>query len=151
MAPRVAQRLCALAEDGRLQVVAARVERLEPSGQGLRARFRRRGQGPSQTRGFAAAVNCTGFSGDLTETPLFRDLASRGLLRPDPLRLGIDVDDRFRVLGSAGTVTAGLFAVGPLTRGARWESVAVPDLRGQTEEVATTVLEHLAPARAGAA
>jgi len=151
MAPRVAQRISGLAKEGRLEVVAARLERLEPSGQGIRAKFRRRGQRPFETRSFAAAVNCTGLSSDFNDTPLFRDLGGKGLLRPDPLNLGIDVDDRFRVLGTAGAATRGLFAVGPLTRGARWESVAVPDLRGQTEEVAATVLEHLALARAGVA
>ena len=145
MAPRVAEQIAGLAQNGRLQLVAARLERLEPTDRGLSARLRRRGASVSEVRAFAAAVNCTGLSSDLSDAPLFLDLATQGLLRSDPLNLGLDVDDHFRVLGAAGTATRGLFAVGPLTRAARWESVAVPDLRGQTEEVARTVLADLRP------
>lgn len=82
-------------------------------------------------------MNCTGLSGDLEANPLLRNLARQGLVRPDPLRLGLEVDDSFRAARR-------LYAVGPLARWARWETVAVPDLRNQTAELAETVLADLA-------
>jgi uncharacterized NAD(P)/FAD-binding protein YdhS len=147
MAPRVAERVRGLAEQGRLDVLAARLERLEPVAGGLAATFRRRGARATETRTVAAAVNCTGLSADILGTPLLRSLAVQGRVRPDPLKLGIDVDDAFRVRDARGAPAAGLYAVGPLTRGARWESVAVPDLRNQTAEVAATILADLRTAR----
>ncbi|MBW8814298.1 MAG: FAD/NAD(P)-binding protein [Caulobacterales bacterium] len=143
MAPRIAERMQRLADEGRLSVLAARLESLEPAAEGLVARLRRRGLRSAETRTFAAAVNCTGLSADILGAPLLRDLAGQGRLRPDPLKLGIDVDDAFRVRDTDGAPVAGLYAVGPLVRGARWESVAVPDLRKQTAEIAATLLADL--------
>jgi hypothetical protein len=43
-----------------------------------------------------------------------------------------------------GRPTPGLFAVGPLTRGAVYEMTSVPDIRIQAAEVASEVLAELA-------
>lgn len=138
MAPPVAARISGLRDAGRLQALAARIQRIEPDGQHLAVTWRRAGQ--VETKTFSAIVNCTGLSGDIDGSPLLRSLAAHGVLRPDALRLGADVDSRFRVLGPRGAPTPGLYAVGPLTRAARWETVAVPDLRSQTAEVASLVV-----------
>ena len=74
---------------------------------------------------------------------LIADLRRQGLLRPDALKLGLDTDEGFRVLGRDGAPTEGLYAVGPLTRGAVWEAVAVPDLRVHTATLARTMLADL--------
>ena len=63
-------------------------------------------------------------------------LLAAGQVRPDPLRVGLDVDPDCRVLSSDGEPSAILSAIGPITRGAFWESVAVPDIRAQAERVA---------------
>lgn len=142
MATPVAARIAALRATGRLAVRAARIQRIEPQGPALAVTWRCAGR--AETASYAAIVNCTGLSGDIDGSPLLRSLASHGLLRPDPLRLGADVDSRFRVLGASGVPTPRLYAVGPLTRAARWETVAVPDLRTQTAEVAGLVVGELA-------
>ena len=41
-----------------------------------------------------------------------------------------------RAIGADGTPSERLSVIGPMTRGAFWESVAVPDIRGQAERVA---------------
>ncbi len=83
-------------------------------------------------------VNGTGPQGDLTAThePLLRALTDRGLLRADRLRIGIDVDQDSQTIGADGTASDRLLAVGPMTRGAFWEIVAVPDIRRQAWSVA---------------
>ena len=136
MAPQIAARIAELRAAGRLEIVAARIERLEPAGDQVTAHLRRRGATAADTVSFAAAVNCTGLSGELGGSALLRDLAAQGLVRPDPLHLGLDVDEGFRAAPK-------LYAVGPLTRWARWETMAVPDLRRQTDEVAGFVLSDL--------
>ena len=149
MAPDVADRIDGLRETGRLEVVAARLDAIEPGDFGLDAWLRLRGATAPERRRFAAVVNCTGLSGDIASSPLLADLARQGLLRPDAFGLGADTDAELRVLGRSGVPSAGLYAVGPLTRAARWEAVAVPDLRSQTAELALTArsdLEALGPA-----
>jgi len=71
-----------------------------------------------------------------TEEPLLRRMLERGLIRPDPLRLGIDVTQQSEVVGADGQPCPTLFALGPMTRGTFWEIVAVPDIRRQTWAVA---------------
>jgi uncharacterized NAD(P)/FAD-binding protein YdhS len=134
IAPRVAARIEAMRESGRLEVAAARVARVE----GDRVTLARRGGGELRRR-FDAVINCTGPEGDVARIgdPLIRSLLASGLARPDGLGLGLDVDESSRVLGSGASPP--LYALGPLTRGAFWEIVAVPDIRGQAAGVASAI------------
>src|SRR5206468_320171 len=86
----------------------------------------------------AGAVNCTGPEGAIArvEDPLLRQLLATGQARPDALGIGLDVDEANRLVGRDGAPSPGLYAVGPLTRGALWEIVAVPDIRHQVRDVA---------------
>jgi uncharacterized NAD(P)/FAD-binding protein YdhS len=51
------------------------------------------------------------------------------------------------VIDGAGELSPHLLALGPLLRGTFWETIAVPELRGQARRVAETLLDH-APAAA---
>ncbi|WP_395942756.1 FAD/NAD(P)-binding protein [Brevundimonas sp.] len=103
-----------------------------------RPRHRRR---PIRDR-FDLVINCTGPLGSIQHSaePVIRDLLSQGHGRPDPLGLGLEVDQTGTLIGAAGAPTTGLHAIGPLTRGAFWEMTAVPDLRGQARDLAATLL-----------
>ncbi len=92
-------------------------------------------------------INCTGPQPRFSQTdlPLFGNLLERGLVRTDPLDMGIEVDDNFACLDADGVVTRRLFAIGPLLKGMPWETTAVPELRGQAMRVAGVLLER-APA-----
>mgnify|MGYP007032599615 CR=1 FL=1 len=68
-----------------------------------------------------------------------RSLTDRGLARPDPLRLGLDVTEDCAVIDAAGNPSAMIFAIGPLTRGALFEIEAVPDIRVQAAKLARTL------------
>jgi uncharacterized NAD(P)/FAD-binding protein YdhS len=57
-------------------------------------------------------------------------------VRPDALRLGLDVTGNCALLNREGAISRRLFAVGPVTKGAFWEMTAVPDIRRQTEKLA---------------
>ena len=78
-------------------------------------------------------VNCTGPAPAWTPgwNPLVDDLTSRGLLRPDPLRLGLDVSPDGRLVGRDGRVADDIHVLGAARRGSEWEVAAVPDLRRQ--------------------
>ncbi|MDB5690971.1 MAG: FAD-dependent oxidoreductase [Alphaproteobacteria bacterium] len=132
IAPEVGARIARLRDEGRLEVVAGRIAAAEDG----RVTIARRGGGAIE-REVAAAINCTGPAGEIArvEDSLIRQLLASGLARPDALGLGLDVDAASRVAGPA----EGLYALGPLTRGAFWEIVAVPDIRRQVRDVARLV------------
>ena len=106
----------------------------------LVAGIKRRGTSEAGERHFALGVNCTGPLGALerSEDGVLRNLFDTGLARPDALGIGLDIDERSRVAGAER-----LWAMGPLTKGALWEIVAVPDIRGQAADVARDISEEL--------
>jgi uncharacterized NAD(P)/FAD-binding protein YdhS len=91
-------------------------------------------------------VNCTGPARGrrLFADPLLASLHEAGLVTPEPLGLGIRVDASCAVVGSGGTPVRGLWVVGPLARGSRFEATAVPELRVMAQTVARGALETLA-------
>jgi uncharacterized NAD(P)/FAD-binding protein YdhS len=142
LAPAVADRIQALRASGNLSVNAGRIVAVEDAGGRLKVRIRpRRGEG---TVSFTVdrIVNCSGPEADYghIQDPFVRDLLERGLVRPDPCRLGLDVGDDFALVDARGEADRGLFALGPPTKAALWEITAVPDIRRQCEDLARTLL-----------
>lgn len=141
IAPAVADRLEQLRAEGRLEIVPGRVAGLEREADAMAVTIRRRGGGEA-VRTVAAVINCTGPSGDIAgaDDALVAHLLASGRARPDPLRLGFEVDELSRVVAADGSVRGNLFAVGPITKGCFWEIVAVPDIRLQVQAAAAEIL-----------
>ncbi|NWK98952.1 FAD-dependent oxidoreductase [Sphingobium lactosutens] len=133
IAPEVAARLDALQVEGRLKVRAAKIVAAQNDGDELAVDLRPRCHAAIETVRVARVVNCTGPLGDLrrVKDPLLRNLFDRGDIRPDPLAIGIDVDRQCHAIDASGNAQERLLIVGPMTRGAHWEIVAVPDIRRQ--------------------
>jgi len=126
---------------GRLEIAAAKVMEARPDGARIAVALRSRGSDAVAWRHFARVVNCTGPLGDLgrTRDQLLRALASQSAIRPDSLAIGIDVDRQCRAIGAGGEARDRLRVVGPMTRGAHWEIVAVPDIRRQVWTLARDI------------
>jgi uncharacterized NAD(P)/FAD-binding protein YdhS len=101
----------------------------------------------AQVERAARVVNCTGPSYDVSRRRerLVADLLRRGLVRPGPHRLGLDVTPDGAVLDRLGRPSPVLFTLGPLCRGRRWETTAVPEIRDQAAHLATRL--SLLPSR----
>jgi uncharacterized NAD(P)/FAD-binding protein YdhS len=142
IAPHVATQLERMQREGRLEIVAGRIigGGGDAGGEGGQAWLRYVPRGDVEERRLAVRriVNGTGPQGDLTRTaePLLRALRDRGLIQPDPLRIGLDVDQESRAIDIAGASSDRLLVLGPMTRGAFWEIVAVPDIRRQAWSIA---------------
>jgi uncharacterized NAD(P)/FAD-binding protein YdhS len=136
IAPPVAARVAQLVEAGQLEVIAGRIRSCDAGTVSIDVR----GGGEVQ-RQVAGVVNCTGPEGriDRVKDPLIRQLLETGRARPDPLGIGLDVDGGSRLIDRDGAASERFYALGPLTRGAFWEIVAVPDIRGQARGVAATI------------
>jgi uncharacterized NAD(P)/FAD-binding protein YdhS len=146
LAPEVDARLARLQEQELFEVAAGRLQSLTLTHAGVEAVWIPRGGGAARRRAFSLAINCTGPLSDLelSTDPLLAGLLSAGLIRPDGCRLGLDVDGSSRPIGAEGGRAAGLFAVGPLTRGEVYEMTSVPDIRVQAADVARALLTELA-------
>lgn len=138
LAPAIGARIEALQAEARLAIAAGKLVSVEAVESGAAVRFRPRGRDAVETLRVARIVNCTGPELDIVRAgePLLAALLGAGRIRPDPLAIGIDVDTACRALGADGRPDETLSVIGPVTRGAFWESVAVPDIRGQAERVA---------------
>lgn len=134
LAPPVAARLDRLRASGRLVVRAGKTIAAEERTGDVAVTWRPRGEAASRCLAVKRIVNCTGPQGDLKRTtePLLMRLTERGAIRPDSARLGIDVDSEARTVAADGGGNDDLYALGPMTRGAFWEIVAVPDIRAQS-------------------
>lgn len=138
LAPAVSDAVTDLLDTGALVVRAGRIVATHADGDGLAVAWRPRSRDDIRTVRVARVINCTGPQGDLlrADEPLLRNLVARGTIRPDSLRLGIDVDAQSRSIAADGASNDWLYALGPMTRGAFWEIVAVPDIRVQSWSVA---------------
>ena len=139
IAPSIAARIQAMAQDGRLSFQAGKVVSMAMDQGRVMVAWRPRGSHQIERLEPARIVNCTGPQMDISRAgePLLDQLLETGRIRPDPCRIGIDVDGEWRTLGRSGEASATLHAVGPMTRGAVWEIVAVPDIRNQVQELAS--------------
>jgi uncharacterized NAD(P)/FAD-binding protein YdhS len=138
MAPEVEARIAHALHDGRLTLMAAKVTGIEPNEAGARVRYRRRGQSEIQSIQVGAIVDCTGIVKDplASANPAVRSLLDRGLARVDPLHIGIEINPDCAIVTLNGVPSRRLFAVGPLTRAAFWEIIAIPDIRNQCAALA---------------
>lgn len=137
MAPEVEARVRGLIASGQLRIIAAKIVDLTPDGPGLRVAYRRRGRCETETLRVDRLVDCTGVhsSPALSTNPVIRDLVAKGLARADPLDLGLDIGTDWALIDAEGRPSERLFAVGPLTRYAGWETTAIPDIRLQCAEL----------------
>ncbi len=128
----------ALVDAGRLRVAGGRLVRAARVEGRVRVDWRPRGDRAPATAVVDRLVVCTGPAFDLERTrdPLLGQLFRGGAVRSDPLRLGLDTCEDGRVIDAAGRPSSRLFAMGPLTRGAFWEIVAMPDIREQASSLA---------------
>lgn len=144
MAPAAAKQIFAALTGGQLRVIAGKICSIEPGCSGATIHYRRRGHTQVETLRTAKIVECRMVVAvpPTTTNPLLRDLFDSGLARHDPLCIGLDVTADGALIDRRGTPSERIFAVGPITRAAFWEIVAVPDIRTQCAKLAAKILSH---------
>jgi uncharacterized NAD(P)/FAD-binding protein YdhS len=71
-----------------------------------------------------------------TDIPLIAGMRDQGWCTPDQLRLGIETDTDGGLIGADGRTVRNLFAIGPLRIPTLFESIAIPEIRVQAENLA---------------
>ena len=147
VAPETAERFAAMCASGRAVVLAGRIQSYRTKGSCVEVVARRRGSRERVTVRAARVVNCTGPDAriDQIDHILLRALVERGLLRSDPLGLGVDVGECYGAIRRDGSECERLLVVGPLTRARFWESTAVPELRVHAAGAAGLILRRMLP------
>jgi uncharacterized NAD(P)/FAD-binding protein YdhS len=138
VAPEIDEMLQKKRQSGRLVVVAGRVLSLVENGGLIEMSFRRRGVPDRETLQVRRVLNCTGPARDVRHgcSSLLQSLIARGIARPGPLALGLDVADSGALIGQDGRQHHKIYAIGPLLKERLWETTAVRELRVQTLELA---------------
>jgi uncharacterized NAD(P)/FAD-binding protein YdhS len=147
--PETARRAAALTAAGRLSVHRGRITAATAHRAGLRVHIDHGGADLA----VGWLINCTGPASDITATadPLLRHLLDAGLARPDPLRLGLDADPYGAVRAADGRPARDIFTLGPLLRGSRYETTAIPEIRDQAATLARHLLARHPATRPGSA
>ncbi|WP_353828097.1 hypothetical protein [Mesorhizobium sp.] len=138
MAPEIHARISEAVQSGRLRLIAGRVLGVHREGRTLTVNLQLRQSQALENLEVAIAYDCTGIVKDVStgSIAVVRSLTDRGLARPDPLRLGLDVTADCAVIDVDGAPSDKLFAVGPLTRGTFFDIDAIPDIRIQCARLA---------------
>jgi len=140
IAPVVAATIDRMQDEGRASFAAGRITTADAAS----LSWRPRGSDRIERLAVDRIVNCTGPELDIVRAgePLFDALIAAGRIRKDVCRIGLDVDPECRTIDANGAPADTLFAIGPVTRGTFWESVAVPDIRVQTHRLAARMRDQ---------
>ncbi|HEY4529096.1 MAG TPA: FAD/NAD(P)-binding protein [Luteimonas sp.] len=146
IAPEAAAQLDAATASGQLERLAGHLVAIEP-GTRTTIAWRPRGRQDIQRFGADVLVNALGMDKRIDGGgDLLGRLCVRGLLRPGPHGMGAATAGEGTPLDAAGQPVPGLWTLGTLRIGDLWETIAMPELRGQARRVAGDVRAHLAAA-----
>jgi len=142
MAPHIHTWVEAMRRAGSLRVLAGRITHAARADGAFAIDYAPRGERKQARIQVDHIVNCTGPCADLTKVadPLIRQLLGESIAHPHATGLGLDVEASGRVISAAGKPQARLFALGPLTQGAFWETTAVPEIRANAAAMAKTLI-----------
>lgn len=139
IAPEIHAQVASAQLTGQLTVHSASIERVEAEGSRLRVILDHGGSLEGDI-----VVNATGPQTRFSATcsTLLQNLLRRGLIAPDAMDMGVRVGKDHTAVNAGGRRSENLLALGPLLRGTLWETIAVPELRGQARRVAETILDQ---------
>jgi uncharacterized NAD(P)/FAD-binding protein YdhS len=141
IAPSIHQNITAAVASGRVAITTASITGLRATGHKIAVDLQYSNGTPSSLTA-DLVINGTGpqtrFSA--TRSPLLRALLKSGLAQADASDMGLKIAADFTVMQKDDQPSPHLLALGPLLRGTLWETIAVPELRGQALRVAQTLL-----------
>ncbi|MGV0106006.1 hypothetical protein NSTCB13_04789 [Nostoc sp. DSM 114160] len=70
-------------------------------------------------------------------------MRSQKLIRPNTIGLGLDTDTHGALYAAEGNISTLFYTLGTPRKGDLWETIAVPELRGQAQELSKALLQSL--------
>lgn len=145
IAQKVADVLTQMLDSGQLIISAGRIREYQALPDGVAVTIFGRKTQTNTVLHVHRVVKCTGVTTDYRREshPLIADLRSQGLIRPNIIGLGLDTDNHGALYTADNRVSALLYTLGTPRKGDLWETIAVPELRIQAQELAKTLLQSL--------
>ncbi|MFV0262612.1 MAG: FAD/NAD(P)-binding protein [Kluyvera sp.] len=141
IAPQVAQAIAEKRADGTFRTLAARLRALTAEGESFHLDLALRGAGSLREEVDYLVLTTGPDHADLVASePFLAALQRSGLLRPDALGLGIEVNAHSQAVGTSSRV----WVAGPAARGRFGELMGLPQVADHARQVAQTVLQTLA-------
>ena len=142
MPPSSAARIAEAKATGLLQIIRGRFKDARRTERGTVVTYRPSGSTKLALLEASRAIDCRGFRRLIlpTQNRLVQSMLDGGLARMDRLNLGLDFDEDNVLIDGNGCAVPRIFGIGPITRGARWEITAVPDIREQAARLAELLL-----------
>jgi len=143
--PRVADVVTKMLDSAQLTITAGRIGEYQALPDGVAVTICQRKTQANHILHVHRVVNCTGIAADYRRSPhpLITNLRSQGLIRPNAIGLGIDTDPYGALYTADGNVSTLLYTLGTPRQGDLWETIAIPELRGQAQELAAVLLQSL--------
>lgn len=133
-------------DEKKLIIRAARILLINPVKEKFEVVFKPRGSNtPVVSKNFDYVINCTTPETNLEEVsdPLIRNLLAKEIIKTGSLRMGAKVNSVGALIGKGDIAAVNIFAIGSIQKGELWETVAIPELRVQARNLATTILEAI--------
>lgn len=145
IAPRVADVVTEMLDYAQLSIAAGRIREYQALPDGVAVTVCQRKTQTNNILHVRRVVNCTGVAADYRRSPhpLITDLRSQKLIRPNAIGLGLDTDTHGALYAADGNVSTLLYTLGTPRKGDLWETIAVPELRGQAQELSKALLQSL--------
>ncbi|MFM7367657.1 MAG: hydroxyacylglutathione hydrolase, partial [Sphaerospermopsis kisseleviana] len=145
IAPQVGDVITEMLNSGQLTISAGRIREYQAVPGGVAVTISERKTQTNQILPVRRIVNCTGVAGDYRHSnhPLVTNLRSQGLIRPNVLGLGLDTNSQGALYQADGTISSLLYTLGTPRKGDLWETIAVPELRGQAQALSQELLQSL--------
>ena len=141
IAPEVDARIQTLIDSGQLHFRRARLDAVMQAGRCVRVTAVAH-DGRALDFDVEHVINATGMELRVAamRNPLLSDLIGEGHAQEGPHGIGVAVDMQGRLLDQHGHAQDDLRVIGSLRIGSLWETIAIPDLRGQAESIARGLL-----------
>lgn len=142
MPPQISDVLQRELRSGRVETMAGHLTSVTAAGKGIEVEINSRGSKPERLT-YDWIVLATGpDQGNLLDhQPWLRLLEGDGLIRRDPLDLGIACDRQSRAIGADGHSAPTLYIAGPPARGTFGELTGVPEIATQAAAIVDTILQ----------
>lgn len=146
MPAAVCDKLAKAQKAGRIEIIPGGLTQARADNEGVNVTLSRRTLKVNRTGRVSWVINCTGpgIQGRRSTHPILKTLLENNTLADDELGLGLLTNDNGQALNPEGQVVPNLLIAGTLRKATLWESTAVPELRGQAQSAATTLLATLA-------
>jgi uncharacterized NAD(P)/FAD-binding protein YdhS len=143
MAPPIADFIETELRNGTLEIREGHLKTVDASPAGAHITLR----APNDSESFYVdrVINCTGPNMNYRRVPstLIQNLFNRGLVTSGPLGTGFHCSQSGAVIDAAGHTSEIIFNLGPGRLGDLIESIAVPEIRQQAVELASTLAERM--------